>query len=96
MNLDQLDVPLSQFATLIFVIDIQVGAIMISVSSYSCKKQDSYQPSILKLVTMFIAAYNESSRINLEVFVHKADTLSEEYRMGACCRSAPILFCSKR
>ncbi|TFY62586.1 hypothetical protein EVJ58_g3773 [Rhodofomes roseus] len=65
MNLDSLDVPLSQFATLIFVIDIQ----------------DLYQPSITKIVKMVIAAYKESPRINLEVFVHKADTLSEEYRM---------------
>ncbi|KZT73074.1 hypothetical protein DAEQUDRAFT_722183 [Daedalea quercina L-15889] len=65
MHLDQMDVPLSQFATLIFVIDIQ----------------HLNQPPITKLVTMIISAYNESPRINLEVFVHKADTLSEEYRM---------------
>ncbi|KAI0734278.1 Gtr1/RagA G protein conserved region-domain-containing protein [Fomitopsis betulina] len=65
MNTDQLEVPLSQFATIIFVIDIQ----------------DLYQPSITKLVNMVVAAYNEGPRTNIEVFVHKADTLSEEYRM---------------
>lgn len=31
MNTDQLEVPLSQFATIIFVIDIQVRDILISI-----------------------------------------------------------------
>ncbi|CCL98801.1 uncharacterized protein FIBRA_00806 [Fibroporia radiculosa] len=65
ISLETLDAPLSQFATLIFVIDIQ----------------DLLQPPINKLVNVVITAYQENPHINLEVFVHKADALSEEYRM---------------
>ncbi|KAF9818581.1 hypothetical protein IEO21_02686 [Rhodonia placenta] len=63
--LEALDTPLSHFATIIFVMDIQ----------------DLYQPPITKLVSFVIAAYDQSPQTNLEVFVHKADALSEEYRI---------------
>lgn len=43
--------------------------------------QDLYQPPITKLVSFVIAAYDQSPQTNLEVFVHKADALSEEYRI---------------
>ncbi|KAH9944865.1 Gtr1/RagA G protein conserved region-domain-containing protein [Amylocystis lapponica] len=65
MTLETLDVPLLQFATLIFVIDIQ----------------DLYQQPIAKLVDFIITAYQEHPNMNLEVFVHKADVLSEEYKI---------------
>ncbi|KAI0951048.1 hypothetical protein AcW1_008194 [Taiwanofungus camphoratus] len=64
-TLETLDEPLAQFATLIFVIDIQ----------------DLYQPSIARLLDFVIKAYQKNPDINLEVFVHKADTMSEEYRI---------------
>ncbi|KAI0671401.1 Gtr1/RagA G protein conserved region-domain-containing protein [Trametes maxima] len=62
---DTLDAPLSQFATMIFVIDIQ----------------DLYHQPIQKLVNFVIAAYQENPNMNLEVFVHKADVLTEEYKI---------------
>ena len=31
-----------------------------------------------------ITAYNEHPNLNLEVFVHKADVLTEEYKIGEC------------
>ncbi|KAJ3518538.1 hypothetical protein NM688_g9424 [Phlebia brevispora] len=64
ITLETLDAPLNQFSSIIFVIDIQ----------------ELYQPAIAKLVDFVIAAYQENPGIHLEVFVHKADTLSEEYK----------------
>ncbi|KAI0749736.1 Gtr1/RagA G protein conserved region-domain-containing protein [Daedaleopsis nitida] len=64
-TLDSLNVPLTQFSTMIFVIDIQ----------------DLYQQPISKLVDFVITAYSEHPNLNLEVFVHKADVLTEEYKI---------------
>ncbi|KAL1940261.1 hypothetical protein VTO73DRAFT_9213 [Trametes versicolor] len=64
-TLETLDAPLAQFATMIFVIDIQ----------------DLYQQPIQKLVDFVITAYQENPNMNLEVFVHKADVLTEEYKI---------------
>ena len=44
--------------------------------------QELYQPAIAKLVDFAVAAYQERPEVHLEVFVHKADTLSEEYKIG--------------
>ncbi|RPD59584.1 hypothetical protein L226DRAFT_486983 [Lentinus tigrinus ALCF2SS1-7] len=65
VTLETLDAPLAQFSTVIFVIDIQ----------------DLYQQPIQKLVDFVITAYNECPNLNLEVFVHKADVLTEEYKI---------------
>ncbi|KAI0707184.1 Gtr1/RagA G protein conserved region-domain-containing protein [Earliella scabrosa] len=65
VTLETLDAPLTQFQTMIFVIDIQ----------------DLYQQPIQKLVDFVITAYNEHPNLNLEVFVHKADVLTEEYKI---------------
>ncbi|KAI8980041.1 Gtr1/RagA G protein conserved region-domain-containing protein [Trametes punicea] len=64
-TLETLDAPLTQFATMIFVIDIQ----------------DLYHQPIQKLVDFVITAYKENPNMNLEVFVHKADVLTEEYKI---------------
>ncbi|RDX57093.1 hypothetical protein OH76DRAFT_1394861 [Lentinus brumalis] len=65
VTLETLDAPLAQFSTVIFVIDIQ----------------DLYQQPIQKLVDFVITAYNEHPNLNLEVFVHKADVLTDEYKI---------------
>lgn len=54
------------FATIIFVIDIQ----------------DSYTQPIARLLDFFVAAFQENPDVNLEVFVHKAEAMTEEYRTG--------------
>ncbi|EMD34017.1 hypothetical protein CERSUDRAFT_67628 [Gelatoporia subvermispora B] len=59
------ETPLSQFAALIFVVDIQ----------------DLYQPTITKMVETIVSLYQENPDIDLEVFVHKSDVLSEEYKI---------------
>ncbi|KAI0787483.1 Gtr1/RagA G protein conserved region-domain-containing protein [Fomes fomentarius] len=64
-TLETLDASLAQFQTMVFVIDIQ----------------DLYQQPIQKLVDFVITAYNEHPNLNLEVFVHKADVLTEEYKI---------------
>jgi hypothetical protein len=33
-------------------------------------------------VELVITAYQENQNVNLEVFVHKAEALSEEYKIG--------------
>lgn len=48
----------------------------------TCYLQDLYQQPIQKLVDFVITAYNEHPNLNLEVFVHKADVLTEEYKIG--------------
>ncbi|CDO74479.1 hypothetical protein BN946_scf184979.g34 [Trametes cinnabarina] len=42
--------------------------------------QDLYQQPIQKLVNFVIKAYEDNPNMNLEVFVHKADVLTEEYK----------------
>ncbi|KIJ51434.1 hypothetical protein M422DRAFT_203610 [Sphaerobolus stellatus SS14] len=59
------NLPLSQFSTVIFVIDIQ----------------DSFSYSIPRLIEVASAAYRENPDINIEVLVHKSDVLSDDYRL---------------
>ncbi|KAJ8454839.1 hypothetical protein ONZ51_g12794 [Trametes cubensis] len=63
--LETIEAHLSEFAAMIFVIDIQ----------------DMYQQPIQKLVDLVKAAYEKNQAMNLEVFVHKADVLTEEYKI---------------
>jgi len=53
---------LSQFSTIIFVIDIR----------------DLYNQPISKLVEFIVASYHQNPDISLEVFVHKAEKLQED------------------
>lgn len=39
----------------------------------------------MKLVDFVVNAVQENPGMHLEVFVHKADVLSEEYKIGASC-----------
>lgn len=59
-------VDITQFSAMIFVIDIQ----------------DLYHQPIQKLVDFAITAYQDHPNMNLDVFVHKADVLTEEYKIG--------------
>ncbi|KIM40025.1 hypothetical protein M413DRAFT_19697 [Hebeloma cylindrosporum] len=61
-TVESLGVPLSQFSTIIFVIDIR----------------DLYNQPISKLVEFIVASYAENPSIILEVFVHKAEKLQED------------------
>ena len=45
-------------------------------------RQDLYQQPIQRLVDFVELAYQVHPSINFEVFVHKADVLSEEYKTG--------------
>jgi len=65
LTIQTLPTPLSQFPTIVFVIDIQ----------------DHHQQPIARLVELVITAYQENQNVNLEVFVHKAEALSEEYKI---------------
>ncbi|KAF9648673.1 Gtr1 raga G protein Gtr2, partial [Thelephora ganbajun] len=65
LTIQTLPMPLSQFPTIAFVIDIQ----------------DHHQQPIARLVELVITAYQENQNVNLEVFVHKAEALSEEYKI---------------
>ncbi|KAL5526553.1 GTR2 [Sanghuangporus sanghuang] len=64
VTVESLGVSLSIFTTIIFVIDIQ----------------DSYHNPIARLIKFSITAFKENPRVNLEIFVHKAEALQEEYR----------------
>jgi Ras-related GTP-binding protein C/D len=43
--------------------------------------QDHHQQPIARLIELVITAYQENQNVNLEVFVHKAEALSEEYKI---------------
>jgi len=62
ITVETLGAPLSQFATMIFVIDIR----------------DLYNQPILKLAEFIAAAYQANPNMSLEVFVHKAEKLQED------------------
>ncbi|THH08593.1 hypothetical protein EW145_g2599 [Phellinidium pouzarii] len=64
VTIESLGVPLSLFTTIIFVIDIQ----------------DSYHHPIARLIDFTVTAYQENPDVNLEIFVHKAEALSEDFR----------------
>ncbi|KDQ18062.1 hypothetical protein BOTBODRAFT_128055 [Botryobasidium botryosum FD-172 SS1] len=63
-NLEKEGLSLAEFSTLLFVMDIQ----------------DNYHYPILELVKLIEMAYQENSKINIEIFVHKAEALSGEYK----------------
>jgi Ras-related GTP-binding protein C/D len=44
--------------------------------------QDSYQQPIARMLDFFITAYQENPATTLEVFVHKAESLAEDYKIG--------------
>ena len=51
--------------------------------------QDFYQQPISKLADSVVTAYQENPGMHLEVFVHKADVLSDEYKIGAWLSPIP-------
>ncbi|KAI0311288.1 Gtr1/RagA G protein conserved region-domain-containing protein [Amylostereum chailletii] len=64
-TIDSLAAPLSDFDSIIYVIDIQ----------------DSYSQPVSRLLDFFVAAYQENPEANLEVFVHKAEASSDDYKI---------------
>ncbi|KAF9243456.1 Gtr1/RagA G protein conserved region-domain-containing protein [Melanogaster broomeanus] len=62
ITVDSIGAPLSDFSTIVFVIDIR----------------DLYQQPVAKLVEFIVAAFQINPNINLEVFVHKAEKLQED------------------
>ncbi|BEI87150.1 hypothetical protein CcaverHIS002_0704960 [Cutaneotrichosporon cavernicola] len=65
-DLDQLDVPLSSFSTLVYVIDMQ--------------QDDSYHEAVRQAITMILRGYLANPQMKFSVFIHKAEALSEDYR----------------
>ncbi|EIW84298.1 Gtr1 raga G protein Gtr2 [Coniophora puteana RWD-64-598 SS2] len=62
ITVDTLGAPLSDFSTVVFVVDIR----------------DNYQQPISKLVEFVAGAYDVNPGINFEVFIHKAEKLQED------------------
>ena len=73
---------------MIFVIDIRVRpfALLCSVApplfTVFAIPQDLYQHAISKLVDFVVAAYHEKPDMNFEIFVHKAEKLAEDDKLG--------------
>ncbi|KAG5646964.1 hypothetical protein DXG03_001687 [Asterophora parasitica] len=78
-SVETLGAPLSQFATMIFVIDIR----------RPLPAQDLYNQPISRLVEFIVAAYQANPNIALEVFVHKAEKLQEDDKIGASANANP-------
>ena len=86
---ESLGASLADFSSIIFVIDIQVAcSYLIRCTAFaplSCSNpplQDSYQQPIARMLDFFAAAYQENPGATLEVFVHKAESLAEDYKIG--------------
>lgn len=54
--------------------------------------QDSYQQPIARMLDFFVAAYQENPAATLEVFVHKAESLAEDYKIGTWSYDSQPLF----
>ncbi|WVQ85693.1 hypothetical protein IAT38_007859 [Cryptococcus sp. DSM 104549] len=65
-EIDQLEVPLSSFSTVVYVLDMQ--------------QDDSYHESIGKFVRIMVRAYLANPHIRFFMFIHKSEVLSEDYR----------------
>ena len=46
-------------------------------------EQDLYNQPITKLVEFLVLAYQENPNMNFEVFVHKAEQLQEDDKIGS-------------
>ena len=57
--------------------------------------QDLYHQPFQKLVDVAITAYQDHPNMNLEVFVHKADVLTEEYKIGLSNRHVRLIRCTE-
>jgi len=68
---------------MIFVIDIRVSRVTVG---YLCSSRnlikDLYNQPISKLVEFIATAYQENPNMSLEVFVHKAEKLQEDDKIG--------------
>jgi hypothetical protein len=69
---------------MIFVIDIRVSFVPSPRLTYfhGFEVQDLYQQPITKLAEFIVAAYHDNPGINVEVFVHKAEKLAEDDKLG--------------
>lgn len=78
-DLDQLDVPLSSFSTLVYVIDMQVR---LCADHADLQQDDSYHDAVRQAVTTIVRGYLANQSMKFSVFIHKAEALSEDYRGG--------------
>ncbi|WVW80431.1 hypothetical protein I302_102413 [Kwoniella bestiolae CBS 10118] len=65
-ELDNLEVPISTFSTVVYVLDMQ--------------QDDSYHDSILRFVHLMIRLHLSNPSIKFHMFIHKSEVLSEDYR----------------
>jgi Ras-related GTP-binding protein C/D len=88
--IENLPILLGAFSTIIYVIDIQVHSSSSSrgplPNLQRCVPQDDYGVPIHLLLQLMAQIYVETEdqarKINLEVFVHKADGMSDDYKLG--------------
>ena len=76
-ELEQLEVPLGSFATIVYVMDMQ--------------QDDSYHEAILPFVRVMMRAHLANPNMKFAVFIHKAEVLSEDYRGGWSNLSSGVL-----
>lgn len=87
-DLDQLDVPLSSFSTLVYVMDMQVRTGTNHKQPLIVQQDDSYHEAVRQAVTTIVRGYLANQSMKFSVFIHKAEALSEDYRGGE--QSVPI------
>jgi Ras-related GTP-binding protein C/D len=83
---DSPDVRLGSFATIIYVMDMQVSQrltrLVVAVMLTGPQQDDSYHEAILPFVKVMIRAHLANPNMKFAVFIHKAEVLSEDYRGG--------------
>ena len=73
---------MSSFSSIVFVVDIQVCTLSQSQFPPLTAYQDSFHQAVSKLLEFTIAAFQENPDVNLDVFVHKAEALTDDFRFG--------------
>ena len=83
-ELEQLEVPVGSFSTIVYVMDMQVSLALLPSRGVMLTSQqdDSYHEAILPFVKVMIRAHLANSNMKFAVFIHKAEVLSEDYRGG--------------
>lgn len=67
-EVEQLEIPLASFSTIVYVVDIQ--------------QDDSYHELIIRFINIMVRAYLANPSMKYAIFIHKAEVLSEDYRAG--------------
>lgn len=66
---------------MVFVIDMQVGSTWLS-DPTDPQQDEFYHDAVRQATSAIMRGYLANPSMNFSVFIHKAESLSEDYRLG--------------